>query len=257
MAKKAAESKYYPATGTLEAGYPVVEIKNLSFSWVNTTSPVVEIGSFIAQQGERLFLHGPSGSGKSTLLSIITGILVPQRGEVEVLGKDISQLSGPQRDRYRAANIGYIFQMFNLIPYLSVVENVLLPCHFSTSRRYKALEQSQSLRHEALRLLSHLKLNSPEQINKPVTELSVGQQQRVAAARALIGSPRLIIADEPTSSLDAEHREVFLKLLFDECAESGATLLFVSHDQGLGRLFDRVIDFRQLNEVHTSHRESV
>ncbi|MCP4874145.1 MAG: ATP-binding cassette domain-containing protein, partial [Gammaproteobacteria bacterium] len=140
-----------------------------------------------------------------------------------------------------------IFQQFNLIPYLSVIENVTLPCHFSEVRRRKAISRSGSIGDEALRLLEHLDMADIAVVHKPVTELSVGQQQRVAAARALIGSPEILVADEPTSSMDADRRAAFIELLFRECDEAGSTLLFVSHDQGLQESFERSIEFGQLN----------
>jgi putative ABC transport system ATP-binding protein len=229
---------------------PVIDIAGLRFTWPKCLSPVLEIDHFRVEPGELLFIMGPSGSGKSTLLGILTGILSPQQGEVRVLEKRISQLNGSGRDRFRADNIGYIFQMFNLIPYLSVVENVILPCQFSSFRKKKIQDQGSSPYDEALRLLSHLNLKDPELLDKPVVELSVGQQQRVAAGRALIGSPALVIADEPTSSLDTEHRESFLRLLFDECSRSGATLIFVSHDTSLVPLFDRVVEFKKINMAY-------
>ncbi|TKB06799.1 ABC transporter ATP-binding protein [Desulforhopalus sp. IMCC35007] len=226
---------------------PVVDISRLSFSWSKTLLPVLEMSHFRVESGELLFIMGPSGSGKSTLLGLLTGILTPQQGEVRVQGQNISQLKGAARDRFRADNIGYIFQIFNLIPYLSVVENVTLPCQFSSLRKKKIQEQGTTPYDEALRLLAHLNLTDPGLLEKPVVELSVGQQQRVAAARALIGSPSLVIADEPTSSLDTEHRESFLRLLFSECSRSGATLIFVSHDTSLMPLFDRVVEFKKIN----------
>lgn len=232
--------------GNNEPG-PVIDVTGLRFTWQNGGAPVLDIDHFRVDHGELLFVIGASGSGKSTLLGILTGILLPQQGEVKVLGQIVSHMRGVARDRFRADNIGYIFQMFNLIPYLSVVENVVLPCRFSSSRKTKALLQSSSLNDEARRLLAHLNLKDQELLDKPVVELSVGQQQRVAAARALIGSPDLVIADEPTSSLDTEHRQSFLRLLFDECSRYGATLVFVSHDTSLAPLFNRVADFKQIN----------
>lgn len=226
---------------------PVIDINDLSFTWPKALSPILEIDQFRVEQGELLFLMGPSGSGKSTLLGLLTGILTPQHGEVNVLGQKMSQLKGPARDRFRADNIGYIFQIFNLIPYLSVLENVTLPCQFSSFREKKIQDKDSSPYNEALRLLTHLNLKDPGLLEKPVVEMSVGQQQRVAAARALIGSPSLVIADEPTSSLDTEHRESFLRLLFDECSRSGATLIFVSHDTSLVPLFDRVVEVKKIN----------
>ncbi|MCB1725697.1 MAG: ABC transporter ATP-binding protein [Gammaproteobacteria bacterium] len=202
-----------------------------------------------------MFLHGPSGSGKTTLLSLIGGVLRADAGTLRVLGHDLSALSGPRRDRFRADHIGFIFQMFNLIPYLSVVENVILPCRFSRQRRARALRGSQSLETEALRLLGHLDMADPALLRRPVTSLSVGQQQRVAAARALIGAPELLIADEPTSSLDAGRREAFIRLLFDECRQAGSTLVFVSHDAALEPLFDRTVRLSSVNRAAAMQAE--
>ena len=238
---------------TLNLEEPVVEITGLRFTWPKEKTAVLTMDSFTVHKGETLFIMGESGSGKSTLLGILTGILFPQQGELKVLGKTISTYGGPARDLFRADNIGYIFQMFNLIPYLGVVENVILPCQFSSLRRENVLQKAPSLEKEALRLLANLNLDDPEILNKPVVELSVGQQQRVAAARALIGSPPLVIADEPTSSLDMAHRESFLGLLFEECKKTSATLIFVSHDTSLAPLFSRVVEFSKINKCTGGH----
>ncbi len=186
------------------------------------------------------------------MLSLLAGVSVAEQGTVRVLGERLDRMGGAQRDHFRAHHIGYIFQMFNLIPYLSVVENVLLPCRFSGLRRDRALQRSESLDEEALRILGHLDMADAELRARPVTALSVGQQQRVAAARALMGSPELLVADEPTSSLDADRRETFVRLLFDECTESGATLVFVSHDASLERGFDRTLRLEEVNKVAQS-----
>jgi putative ABC transport system ATP-binding protein len=170
-------------------------------------------------------------------------------GSVSVIDQSLEQLGSVERDHFRADHIGYIFQMFNLIPYLSVVDNVTLPCRFSASRRTKALARAKGLDAEARRLLQHLDMDHPDLHQRAVTTLSVGQQQRVAAARALMGSPELLIADEPTSSLDADRRESFIRLLFDECRASGATLIFVSHDASLEHLFDRSVDLSAVNRA--------
>ncbi|MHC4166937.1 MAG: ATP-binding cassette domain-containing protein [Planctomycetota bacterium] len=140
-----------------------------------------------------------------------------------------------------AGNIGFIYQMFNLLPYLSVVENVTLPCRFSRRRVQCIRKQGRTPEAEALRLLRQLNMTDPTLLNRPVTELSVGQQQRVAAARALIGSPEILIADEPTSALDMANQSAFIDLLFEECKVTGATLLFVSHDTSYGSRFDRTM----------------
>ncbi len=226
---------------------PVIRLEKLRYAWPGQQTPLLDITNLEVVRGERLFVRGPSGSGKSTLLGLIAGVLAPQSGAIEVLGHSLETMSAAARDRFRADHFGIIFQQFNLIPYLSVIENVILPCHFSQSRQRRALSQSADIGDEALRLLDHLDMAGPEFVHKPVTELSVGQQQRVAAARALIGSPEILIADEPTSSMDADRRAAFIELLFRECEEVGSTLLFVSHDQGLQALFKRAIGLDQIS----------
>lgn len=223
----------------------VIELKQVSYTWAGNHSPTLAIEHLSVHRGEHLFIKGPSGCGKSTLLGLLTGINQAQSGIVEVLGKDLNQLNSRQRDRFRADNIGYIFQQFNLLPYLTVVENVLLPCQFSRQRR-----ETTDLEQSARQLLRKLHLND-QLLDKPVVELSIGQQQRVAAARALIGNPPLIIADEPTSSLDHENRAAFIQLLLDQVNQANATLMFVSHDPTLEPLFDRSLDLRQINQAET------
>ena len=230
---------------------PLIELEQVSFRWRRGAPVVLEIDHLAVEGGERVFVEGASGSGKSTLLSLIGGVATPQQGRVGVLGEDLATFRGSRRDRFRADHIGFIFQMFNLIPYLSMVENVLLPCRFSRKRRARAEAGEGGIEGEALRLLSHLGLEDERLHHRPVTELSVGQQQRVAAARALIGAPELVIADEPTSSLDADSREAFLRLLMNECATQGTTLLFVSHDASLEPLFDRTVPLAEMNRAAT------
>lgn len=223
----------------------VIAIRELEYRWSRQAPLTLQIEQFSVQRGERIFIKGESGSGKSTLLSLLGGVLTPQRGTIELLGQAINTLPDARRDRFRADHIGFIFQMFNLIPYLSVIENVLLPLHFSTQRRQRVEEQRPAVE-EAKRLLTHLDLGG-ELLKRPVTALSVGQQQRVAAARALIGSPELVIADEPTSSLDADRREAFIRLLINECDAAGNTLLFVSHDSSLERHFNHTLPLASIN----------
>ena len=181
------------------------------------------------------------------MLSLFAGVITPQKGDIQVLGQSLKNLNSAERDQFRADHIGFIFQLFNLIPYLSMIENVTLPCRFSPVRRQKAEQSGGSSKAEALRLLQHLNLDDPQLLHRPVTELSVGQQQRVAAARALIGSPDILIADEPTSSLDSDLREQFINLLFQECRNSGTTLIFVSHDSSLAKLFSRSVRLADIN----------
>jgi putative ABC transport system ATP-binding protein len=227
---------------------PLLSVENLRFRWPSGQRDVISIPELSIHKGERVFIKGKSGSGKTTLMSLIGGINQPNSGRITILGKDFGQLTQSQRDQFRADHIGFIFQLFNLIPYLSVIENITLACRFSKRRKAKALSKSPTLEDEAFRLLSHLQFGDRSLLHKPVSELSVGQQQRVAAARALIGAPELIIADEPTSALDADTREHFLNLLLTECEHSGSTILFVSHDQALEDAFDRCIHLNQLNQ---------
>ena len=224
-----------------------IELSEMRFSWHGNREPVLMIEHLQINQGERVFIAGPSGGGKSTLLSLLAGVVVPQQGSIVVNGSQLNELRSAARDRFRADNIGYIYQMFNLIPYLSVVENVTLPCRFSRRRRERASARSSGCINEALRLLNHRGMDDISVIDEPVAELSVGQQQRVAAARALIGAPEILIADEPTSSLDADRREAFIQLLFNECDPKETTIVFVSHDMGFENLFDRTIQLSDIN----------
>jgi putative ABC transport system ATP-binding protein len=239
-----------PASPAIEPTHAsVVEVSEVRFAWSPSAPLAIDIEHLALARGERLFLRGPSGSGKSTLLSLLAGVVIPSAGTVRVLDRDLGTLGAAQRDRFRADHIGFIFQMFNLIPYLSVVENVCLPCGFSRRRRARAQRDANSVQQEAVRLLQHLDMGEPDVLRRPVTELSVGQQQRVAAARALIGAPELVIADEPTSALDADRRMAFLDLLFRECARERSALIFVSHDPALAARFDRAVQFDEINRA--------
>ncbi|HET9665052.1 MAG TPA: ABC transporter ATP-binding protein [Burkholderiales bacterium] len=225
---------------------PVVEIDRLRFRWPAEHAPCLDITHFQIEGGERIFLHGPSWSGKSTLLALIGGVLTPETGTIKVLDQDLARMGAANRDRYRADHIGFIFQQFNLVPYLSVINNVLLPCRFSRRRRERAESGGRAAYDVAVGLLEHLDIAASLR-TRPVVQLSVGQQQRVAAARALIGQPELLIADEPTSSLDAGRQTAFLNLLVGECERAGVTLLFVSHDMRLASNFTRVVALSSFN----------
>lgn len=229
------------------SGLPAIAISNLQFHWPRRREWALDIPSLEIQNGDRIFIEGPSGSGKTTLLSLLAGTVVPQQGNIAILGREIENMKPAQRDRFRADYIGFIFQLFNLIPYLSVLENVLLPCWFSERRQQRSQLENNTPQAEALRLLDRLGMAAPELLQQPVTDLSVGQQQRVAAARALIGRPEILIADEPTSALDTDLRETFVKLLFGECDRDGTTVIFVSHDRTLAPLFDRAVRLPELN----------
>jgi putative ABC transport system ATP-binding protein len=221
-----------------------IDIESLRFAY-RAAKPVLDIAELKVAKGERVFMHGPSGSGKTTLLGILAGVLKADQGRVKILGRDLTKISGPARDALRGSHMGYIFQMFNLIPYLNVLENILLPCRINRERRRRVA--GASLESEARALAERLGIG--QLVNESVIDLSVGQQQRVAAARALLGAPELIIADEPTSALDEDQRENFLDLLFTHCGAIGSTLLFVSHDRRMMPLFDRALSLPEVNRV--------
>jgi putative ABC transport system ATP-binding protein len=223
-----------------------ITLKHVGFRWPGAQHATLDIPQLVISRGEQVLLRGASGCGKSTLLSLIAGIHQPLTGSVEVLDHDLGQLSQRQRDQLRANEIGYIFQQFNLLPYLSALDNVALACQFSPARRQRLRQQGLTIQQASTELLQRLGLNAAQQQAK-AEQLSVGQQQRVAAARALLGAPALIIADEPTSALDQAHRDAFIEVLFAQCAAQQSTLLFVTHDATLAKHFGRVIEFTQLN----------
>lgn len=213
-------------------------IDALRFTWPGQRTPLLDIPTLTLAQGDSLFVQGSSGSGKSTLLNLMAGVLVPQAGEIRLLEQPISARRGKARDRFRADHIGYIFQQFNLLPYLSVQGNVTLPARLSRLRRRRALEHHPDLESAAAHWLA--RLNIPESLwTRKVSALSVGQQQRVAAARALVGSPELVIADEPTSALDQDNVDNFMTVLTEQCRSIGSSLVFVSHDRHLADWFDQ------------------
>ena len=222
----------------------MLELRGLRFSWPGAAAPTLAIDELTLAAGRTVFLHGPSGCGKSTLLGLLAGVLLPSSGQVSLLGRSWAGLRASRRDAFRADHVGYIFQQFNLLPYLSVLDNVRLPCRFSRRRAERATARGEE--GGAERLLERVGL--PASLwARPAAQLSVGQQQRVAAARALIGAPELVIADEPTSALDADRRDAFMDLLLGECAAAGSTLIFVSHDQRLAARFSQQLSLPAIN----------
>lgn len=223
-----------------------IHLKNLKFSYrskKNLPAPLVlNIDELKILSGEKVFLYGPSGYGKSTLLNIMAGVLEVTDGNVEVLNTNLHKISQSARDHLRGENIGYIFQIFNLIPYLNIKENIILPCLINKKRA-----QNIDFHTQADELIEILGLT--EHALKNVTDLSIGQQQRVAAARALIGNPQIIIADEPTSSLDEKNTEEFMNLLLSEWNKRKFTLIFVSHDTSLKKYFPRTISLPDINNI--------
>ncbi len=222
----------------------IISMTGVSFAWPGERSFRLTIDDFALKQGTRTLLLGPSGSGKSTLLSLLCGITQPDRGTIELLGTDLTTLSSAARDRFRANHIGIIFQMFNLLPYGSALDNVLLPLSFAAGRRDR-VRKAGAEDQEAKRLLAALGIEG-ELLSGGTAQLSVGQQQRVAAARALIGAPEIIVADEPTSALDTAREDAFLNLLFDQIDAASSTLIMVSHDESLAPRFDQALNLTDL-----------
>jgi len=219
----------------------IVKIESLRFQWSKNNNFKIFIPKLEVSRGKKVLFLGESGSGKTTLLSLICGFLEPLSGSISINDKIISELTSTNKDAYRSDNIGIIFQQFNLLPYANVIDNIILPLYFSKQRSKKVENKINS----AMNLCDQLRL--PESIlNQKASNLSVGQQQRVAVARALIGSPSIIVADEPTSSLDTEAQELFLDLMFDQISKNSSTLLMVSHDKSLTNYFDQVIDINEI-----------
>ena len=216
-----------------------ISLKNCLFSYNKNSKLVINIDQLDIESGEKVFLYGPSGHGKSTLLNLTAGVLKANSGTVEVLGKDLTKIGQSDRDHLRGEKIGYIFQIFNLIPYLTVKENIVLPCLINKKR------SNDDFHKQAEELVDSLGLR--EHIDKKVTDLSIGQQQRVAAARALIGNPEMIIADEPTSALDEKNTKEFMELLMKVWEKKKFTLVFVSHDERLKSYFTRSISLPEIN----------
>jgi putative ABC transport system ATP-binding protein len=217
----------------------IIKLTDLTFYYQNQQNkPVINIAEWSVEKGESIFLHGPSGAGKSTLLNLLGGVLVPQQGEVEILGQNLSQLSAKQRDQFRAKHLGYVFQQFNLIPYLSAIDNIKLAAFFAKFNNQHSVEQ----------MLDRLHIDS-SLFHCPTSQLSLGQQQRVAIARALVNQPEVLIVDEPTSSLDAANSNAFIELLMQTVSETKTSLIFVSHDLSLAEHFSRIENINDINQV--------
>ena len=216
----------------------VVSVRNLSFDYGDSGATVLNIPRWSVEPCERVFLHGPSGAGKSTLLNLLSGILLPKTGTVEILGHTINAMSGGQRDKWRARHIGIVFQQFNLIPYLSAADNIKLAAYFAGSGK---------VHERAHNLLNRLNIDESER-RRPAAQLSIGQQQRVSIARAMINQPELLIVDEPTSALDRENREIFMSLLLEQVKLNQTALVFVSHDLSLASSFPRVDSLMDINQ---------
>jgi putative ABC transport system ATP-binding protein len=225
----------------------MIHLEKIQFRYPSSSNWVLDIEKFTVKKGEKVFLKGPSGSGKSTLLGLVTGVLEPQHGQVILNEVNISALSSSKRDSFRGENMGYVFQQFNLLPFLTVKENLNLAVDLNPVRKSRVFDRFKSIEQAITHYLSRLNISSL--VSQNVGDLSVGQAQRVAVARALLGDPSVIIADEPTSSLDADNRNEFIELLNQEIKQTQTTLLFVSHDHTLAKHFDRSADLTEINKA--------
>ncbi len=197
--------------------------------------PILDVKSFVLAQGEQVALLGQSGCGKTTLLNVIAGITTADSGSIEVAGYDVSRLSEAARDRFRAQFVGIVFQTFNLLPGFTALENVMLGMAFS----------GRSDRAHAKELLQHMGLGS--RLNHRPGQLSVGEQQRVAVARALANRPKLLLADEPTASVDIANQENILRLICEGCKRENVSLLLVTHSREVAAKFERIENLSEFN----------
>jgi putative ABC transport system ATP-binding protein len=228
-----------------------IRLSNICFSYPEQPrTPILTIKNWSLAPGEHAFIYGPSGSGKSTLLNILNGLLCPNEGLVTILGQQLNNLPRNERDVFRANNMGYVFQQFNLIPYLNAIDNIRLASYFA---KPSSSPTKQSLKKDITGVLSTLNI-AVNDWKKPVRKLSIGQQQRIAIARALINKPALLIADEPTSSLDRDNTERFMVLLMSVVKKYDITLLFVSHDMSLSHYFTRVESLTDISNTGVSSR---
>ena len=219
----------------------MIEISNVIFKYpVQEDRIILDIPGWSVSKGERVFIHGPSGCGKTTFLNLLSGLASVNEGKVIVFNYRLDEMSGGQKDAFRANYVGHVFQTFNLIPYLSAVDNIRLGGYFSEKEREKDLVE------QAKQALLNLGI-SHEQHDIQARSLSMGQQQRVAIARALINKPELLIADEPTSSLDEKNKKSFMSMMMELVMVNEITLVMVSHDTALANYFDRVEEFNSIN----------
>lgn len=222
-----------------------LEIKNLFFEWKEKKNFQLNLKDLKLKKRKKVLILGESGSGKSTLLNIISGIIRPCSGTININQENITTLSPKKIDFFRASNIGVIFQQFNLLEYISPINNILLPCYFTgfKKKNYKYFHE------KAFHLADKLGINKNILNQNKSKELSVGQKQRIAIIRAIINTPKIILADEPTSALDNKNKIKFIEILFEVCEQEKTTLLMVSHDTSLIKHFDDNYLLESLNKV--------
>ena len=227
----------------------IIELNHVSHRYTKSQNKQIQplyIEHLGVEAGQKLFLYGHSGCGKSTLLNLLSGVLTPQSGVIEILGQNLGKMSGAKRDAFRAKNIGVVFQTFNLVPYLSVSKNIELAAYFAKAKEAQTIDRAKQL-------LSSLQLDESI-LNCKVSQLSIGQQQRVAIVRALINRPKLLLVDEPTSALDRAATDAFMTMLLDMVNELKTTLVFVSHDMSIAQHFSHTIEMTELAKPDVSSK---
>ena len=227
---------------------PILEITNLKKSYRSPDgemNTIIEVPDFILEKGQQLAVKGESGLGKTTFLNLIAGILQPDSGKIVLDSHEMTGLSESERDRLRGNTIGYIFQTFNLLQGYTALENILMGMMFVHGVDHKLANS----------LLERVGLGDRK--NYLPRSLSVGQQQRVAVARALANQPKLVLADEPTGNLDHKNALEAIKMIREVCAEANASLLLVSHDQRVLEQFDKVVNFSEINLLNSVERKEV
>ncbi|OUU76265.1 MAG: hypothetical protein CBC29_00670 [Methylococcaceae bacterium TMED69] len=220
-----------------------IKFSNVIHSYASSSDHwTLKISDWEIGGNESIFIHGPSGCGKTTLLRLIAGLISPLQGSISVFNQRIDLMNQREKDRFRANNVGFVFQEFNLIPYLSAIENVRLAQKFAGQQIKMA---------ELFGLFAELNLKDHD-LHKPTNQLSIGEKQRVAIVRAMINRPNLLIVDEPTSSLDKTNKDDFMRLLMDSSESNGTLLLFVSHEYHLSSFFNKAIALYEIAQIQRS-----
>jgi ABC-type lipoprotein export system ATPase subunit len=227
----------------------MIQIEDLKFQYPRTEF-MLRLPQLVVESGQRVAIVGPSGCGKTTLLNLISGITLPLAGTVTVSGEEVSAMSNASRRNFRIAKIGMVFQQFELVEYLDVLSNILLPFSINST-----LSESSETRCRAIELAEAMGLK--EKLARRPAQLSQGEQQRVAICRALITEPGIVLADEPTGNLDPDNKLRILELIFQLAETHNQTLIVVTHDMGILSEFDRVIDFETMRFSNVDEESSV